>query len=44
MMFRSYSNKSKYFLRDYGTIAMMIILVTMVTITMVISSRVRVKI
>ena len=31
MMFRSYSNKSKYFLRDYGTIAMVIILVTMAT-------------
>ena len=28
MMFRSYSNISKYFLRDYGTIAMVIILVT----------------
>ena len=39
MMFRSYSNISKYFLRDYGTIAM-IILVTMVTIMTVISSRV----
>ena len=32
MMFRSCSNISKYFLRDYGTIAMVIILVTMVTI------------
>ena len=31
MMFRSYSNTSKYFLRDYGTIAMVIILVTMAT-------------
>ena len=31
MMFRSYSNISKYFLRDYGTIAMVIILVTMAT-------------
>ena len=31
MMFRSYSNKTKYFLRDYGTIAMVIILVTMAT-------------
>ena len=41
MMFRSYSNISKYFLRDYGTIAMVIILVTMVTITTVISSRVK---
>ena len=40
MMFRSYSNISKYFLRDYETIAMVIILVTMVTITAVISSRV----
>ena len=39
MMFRSYSNISKYFLRDYGTIAMVIILVTMVTTTTVISSR-----
>ena len=29
MMFRSYSNASKYFLRDYVTIAMVIILVTM---------------
>ena len=38
MMFRSYSNISKYFLRDYGTIAMVIILVTMVTITTVTSS------
>ena len=37
-MFRSYSNISKYFLRDYGTTAMVIILVTMVTITTVISS------
>ena len=42
MMFRSYSNISKYFLRDYGTIAMVIILVTMVTITTVISSRVKI--
>ena len=31
MMFRSYSNTSKYFLRDYGTIAMVIILVTVAT-------------
>ena len=31
MMFRSYSNISKYFLRDYGTIATVIILVTMAT-------------
>ena len=29
MMFRSYSNTPKYFLRDYVTIAMEIILVTM---------------
>ena len=29
MIFRSYSNISKYFLRDYVTIAMVIILVTM---------------
>ena len=36
-MFRSYSNISKYLLRDYGTIAMVIILVTMVTLTTVIS-------
>ena len=42
MMFRTYSNISKYFLRDYGTIAMVIILVTMVTITTVISSRVKI--
>ena len=42
MMFRSYSNISKYFLRDYATIAMVIILVTMVTITTVISSRVKI--
>ena len=42
MMFRSYSNISKYFLRDYGTIAMVIILVTMVTIRTVISSRVKI--
>ena len=42
MMFRSYSNISKYFLRDYGTIVMVIILVTMVTITTVISSRVKI--
>ena len=31
MMFRSYSNKAKYFLRVYVTIAMVIILVTMAT-------------
>ena len=31
MMFRSYSNISKYFLRDYVTKAMVIILVTMAT-------------
>ena len=31
MKFRSYSNTSKYFLRDYGTIAMVIILVAMAT-------------
>ena len=31
MMFRSQSNISKYFLRDYVTIAMVIILVTMAT-------------
>ena len=31
MMFRSYSNISKYFLRDYVTIAMVIISVTMAT-------------
>ena len=42
MMFRSYSNISKYFLRDYGTIAMVIILVTVVTITTVISSHVKI--
>ena len=42
MMFPSYSNISKYFLRDYGTIAMVIILVTMVTITTLISSRVKI--
>ena len=42
MMFRSYSNISKNFLRDYGTIAMVIILVIMVTITTVISSRVKI--
>ena len=42
MMFRSYNNISKYVLRDYGTIAMVIILVTMVTITTVISSRVKI--
>ena len=30
-MFLSYSNISKYFLRDYVTIAMVIILVTMAT-------------
>ena len=29
MMFQSYSNTSKYFLMDYVTIAMVIILVTM---------------
>ena len=40
MMFRSYSNTSKYFLRDNVTIAMMIILVTMAT---PISSHVRDK-
>ena len=44
MIFRSYSNISKYFLRDYGTIAMVIILVTMVTITTVISSRVQIHV
>ena len=43
MMFRSYSNISKNFLRDYGTIAMVIILGTMVTITTVICSRVNAK-
>ena len=42
MMFRSYSNISKYFLRDYGTMGMVIVLVTMVTITTVISSRVKI--
>ena len=31
MMFRSYSNIFKYFLRDYVTIAIVIILVTMAT-------------
>ena len=31
MMFRSYSNTSKYFLRDYVTIATVLILVTMAT-------------
>ena len=31
MMFRSYSNISKFFLRDYVTIAMVIILVTVAT-------------
>ena len=31
MMFRSYSNTSTYFLRDYETIAMVIILVAMAT-------------
>ena len=31
MMFRSYNNISKYFLRDYATIAMVIILVAMAT-------------
>ena len=30
-MFRSYNNTSKYFLRDYVTIPMVIILVTMAT-------------
>ena len=42
MIFRSYSNISKYFFKDYGTIAMVIILVTMVIITTVISSRVKI--
>ena len=42
MMFRSDSNISKYFLRDYATIAMVIILATLVTITTVISSRVKI--
>ena len=41
MMFRSYSNTSNYFLRDYVTIAMVIILVTMATI---ISSHGKIKI
>ena len=40
MMFRSYSNISKYFLRDYVTLAMVIILVTMATL---ISSHVKDK-
>ena len=40
MMFRSYSNISKYFLRDYVTIAMVIILVVMATL---ISSHVKDK-
>ena len=31
MMFRSYSNISEYFIRDYVTKAMVIILVTMAT-------------
>ena len=31
MMFRSYSNIAKYFLRDYVTIPMVIILVAMAT-------------
>ena len=31
MMFRSYSNTSKYFLRDYVTIATVLTLVTMAT-------------
>ena len=31
MMFRSYSNTSKYFLRGYLTIAMVVVLVTMAT-------------
>ena len=43
MMFRSYSDISQYFLRDYGTIAMVIILVAMVTTTTVISSRVKIN-
>ena len=42
MMFRSHSNMCKYFLREYGTIAMVIILVTMATITTVISLRVKI--
>ena len=42
MMFRSCSNISKYFLRDYGIIAMVIVLVTMVTIMTVISSGVKI--
>ena len=42
MIFRSYSNISKYFFKDYGAIAMVIILVTMVIITTVISSRVKI--
>ena len=41
MMFRSYSNTSKYFLKDYVTIAMVIILITM---AMPISSNVKEKI
>ena len=40
MMIRAYSNICKYFLRDYVTIAMVIILVTMAT---PISSHVKVK-
>ena len=40
MMFRLYSNASKYFLRDYVTIAIVIILVTM---TMPIFSHVKDK-
>ena len=32
MMFRSYTNTSKYFLKDYVTKAMMIFLVTMATL------------
>ena len=31
MMFRSYSNLSKYFLRDYVTIALVVIVVAMTT-------------
>ena len=40
MMFRSYSNTYKYFLKDYVTIAMVVILVTM---AMPISSHVKDK-
>ena len=40
MMFRSYSNTFKYFLRDYVTVAVAIILVTM---AMPISSHVKDK-